>query len=37
LRRGHFGRGVPIKKPVRRTGSSRNTIGKALRCDEPRA
>ena len=37
LRREHFVRGVSIKKLVRRTGLSRNTIRKALRSDEPPA
>jgi transposase len=35
LRREHFVRGVSIKKLVRRTGLSRNTIRRALRADEP--
>ena len=37
LRREHFVRGVSIKKLVRRTGLSRNTIRKALRSDAPPA
>jgi hypothetical protein len=37
LRREHFVCGVSIKKLSRRTGLSRNTIGKALRSDEPPA
>lgn len=37
LRREHFVRGVSIKKLVRRTGLSRNTVRRALRADEPPA
>ena len=37
LRREHFVHGVSIKKLVRRTGLSRNTIRKALRSDQPPA
>ena len=37
LRREHFVNGVSIKKLVRRTGLSRNTIRKALRSEQPPA